>query len=156
MCKLNTPHFILVNRSQYGRGTDFKQDIVEYNGNTCYIRTSVNCFMKYINYLTDNDYAENFLNFFRNEQKRSIKMTSARSQPFRIKHNIKIGCYDGFRVCPRKVTERNMEKYMYENHFRSLWNSNGISFKKAIEELKLIFKVVDNVTSEIFFKLYYY
>ena len=31
--KLNTPEFTEVNRSQYGRGTDFKQEIVEYLGN---------------------------------------------------------------------------------------------------------------------------
>ena len=31
--KLNTPEIKKVNRSQYGRGTDFKQDIVEYIGN---------------------------------------------------------------------------------------------------------------------------
>ena len=33
--KLNTPHFNRVNRSQYGRGTDFKQDIDYYIGNKC-------------------------------------------------------------------------------------------------------------------------
>ena len=33
--KLNTPEFKKVNRSQYGRGTDFKQDIVDYIGNNC-------------------------------------------------------------------------------------------------------------------------
>ena len=48
--KLNTLEFKKVNRSQYGRGTDFKQDIVEYIGNNCYIPTSGNCFIKCINY----------------------------------------------------------------------------------------------------------
>ena len=47
--KLNTPEFKKVNRSKYGRGTDFKQDIVEYIGNNCYIPTSGNCFIKCIN-----------------------------------------------------------------------------------------------------------
>ena len=42
--KLNTPEFEKVNRSQYGGGTEFKQDIVEYIGNNCYIPTSGNCF----------------------------------------------------------------------------------------------------------------
>ena len=46
--KLNTPDFKKVNRSQFGRGTDFKQDIVEYIGNNCYISTSGNCFIKCI------------------------------------------------------------------------------------------------------------
>ena len=44
--KLNTPEFKKVNRSQYSRGTDFKQDIVEYIGNNCYIPTSGKCFIK--------------------------------------------------------------------------------------------------------------
>ena len=48
--KLNNPEFKKVNRSQYGRGTDFKQDIVEFIGNNCYIPTSGNCFIKCINY----------------------------------------------------------------------------------------------------------
>ena len=34
--KLNKPEFNKLNRSQYGRGTDFKQDVVEYIGNNCY------------------------------------------------------------------------------------------------------------------------
>ena len=66
--KLNTPEFKKVNRSQYGRGTDFKQDIVEYIGNNCYIPTSGNCFIKCINYFTKKDYTEEFLTFIRTEQ----------------------------------------------------------------------------------------
>ena len=62
--KLNTPEFKKVNRSQYGRGTDFKQDIVEYIGNNCYIPTSGNCFIKCINYFTKKDYTEEFLTLF--------------------------------------------------------------------------------------------
>ena len=68
--KLNTPEFKKVNRSQYGRGTDFKQDIVEYIGNNCYIPTSGNCFIKCINHFLKKDYTEKFLNFIRTEQRR--------------------------------------------------------------------------------------
>ena len=50
--KLNTPELKKVNRSQYGRGTDFKQDIVEYIGNNCYIPTSCNCSIKCIIFFT--------------------------------------------------------------------------------------------------------
>ena len=50
--KLNTPEFQKVNRSYNGRGTDFKQDIVEYIDNNCYFPTSGNCFTKCINYVT--------------------------------------------------------------------------------------------------------
>ena len=50
--KLNTPQFNGVNRSQNGKGTDFKQNYVEYIGNNRYIPTSGNCFKKCINYFT--------------------------------------------------------------------------------------------------------
>ena len=42
--KTNTPEFIQVSRSQFGRGADFKQHIVQYIDDNCYIPTSGNCF----------------------------------------------------------------------------------------------------------------
>ena len=145
---LNTPEFKKVNRSQYGRGTDFKRDFVEYIGNNCYNPTSGNCFIKCINYFTKKDYTEEFLTFIRTEQRRSNVMTSARIQPFCKKHNINIGCYDGFRVCPRNITQRNIALKIHNNHFCLIWKSNGVSFEKAIKELKDNFGVVDNVISD--------
>ena len=46
--KLNIPEFKKVNRPHCGRSTDFKQDIVEYIGNNCYIPTNGNCFQNVI------------------------------------------------------------------------------------------------------------
>ena len=151
---LNTPEFKKVNRSQFGRGTDFKQDIVEYIGNNCFIPTSGNCFIKYIIYFTKKDYTEEFLTSIRTEQRRSSVMTSARVQPFCRKHNISIGCYDGFRVCPRNITPRNTALKIHNNHFCLIWKSDGVSFDKAIGEIKDNFKVVDNVISDKHVKCY--
>ena len=67
--KLNPPEFGKVNRSQYGRGTDFKQDIVEYIGKNCYIPTSGNCFIKCINYFTKRLYRRIF-NLYSNRTKK--------------------------------------------------------------------------------------
>ena len=36
---------------------------------------------------------------------------------------------------------------MYKNHFCLIWKSQGVSFNKVIEELKINIKVVDNVLS---------
>ena len=118
--KLNTPEFKKVNKSKYGKGTDFKQDIVEYIRNNCYIPTSGNCCIKCINYFTKKDYTEEFLTFIRTEQRRSNVMTSARVQPFSRKHNINIGCYDGFRVCPRNITQRNIALKIHNNQLSKL------------------------------------
>ena len=75
-------------------------------------------------------------------------MTSARVQPFCRQHNINIGCYDGFRVCPRNIAQRNTALQIHNNHFCLIWKSDGVSFEKAIKELKDNFKVVDNVISD--------
>ena len=154
MYKLNTPEFKKVNRSRYGRGTDFKQDIVEYIGNNCYIPTNGNCFIKCINYFTKKDYTEKFLTFIRTEQRRSNVMTSARVQPFCRNHNIVIGCYDGFGVCPRNIAQRNIALKIHNNHFCLIWKSNGVSLDRAIKELKDNFRVVDSVISDKHVKSY--
>ena len=80
--KLYTPEFNRVNKSQYGRGSDFKQDIVEHAGYSCYIPTSSNCFVNCPNHLTDKDYMKEVLIFIRTEQRRSNVITSAGFQPF--------------------------------------------------------------------------
>ena len=35
--KINTLHFKKVNKSQYGNGCDFKHEIIEYQGNNCFM-----------------------------------------------------------------------------------------------------------------------
>ena len=147
--KLDTPHFKVVKRSAYGRGTNYMQEIIEYHGQNCYIPTSGMCFIKCINYFTKKDYTEEFLNFIRTEQRRSNVMTSARIQPFCRKYNINIGCFDGMRINPRNITQRNTALKIHNNHFCLIWKSDNVSFNQVIEdELKPNFKVVDNVVSD--------
>ena len=106
--KINTPYFNVIRRSAYGRGTNYMQEIVEYHGQNCFIPTSKMCFIKCIKYFTKKDYAEEFLTFIRSEQRRSNVMTSARIQPFCKKYNINIGCFDGTRINPRNLTQRDI------------------------------------------------
>ena len=101
----------MINRSQYGEDTDFKQDIDEFKGNNCYIPTSCNCFMKCIVHLNGKDYTEDLLYFRRTEQRQSNVMTSARIQPVCKKHNINKGCYGGFRVYPKKI-QKDVKHYI--------------------------------------------
>ena len=86
--KLNTPQSTIVNRSENGRGTDFKQDIVEYIGKNCSIPTSGNCFIKCIKYLSGRDFLNKFSTLIRDERRGSNVMTSARIQPFCKKYVI--------------------------------------------------------------------
>ena len=75
-------------------------------------------------------------------------MTKARIQPFCRAINISLEYYDGDRVFPRSVTNRDSALFSYNNHFCVIWKSEGISFKKAIEELKDNFLMVDIYITE--------
>ena len=79
--KIDTPQFNKVKRSQYGNGCDFKHEIIEYRGNNCFIPTKGYCFVKCINFLTGQDSKQQYLDFIRSEQRRTIIMTKA----FKIK-----------------------------------------------------------------------
>ena len=119
--KLYTPHFKVVKRSTYGRGTDYMQEIFENHGQNCYIPTSGMCFIQCINYFTKKHYSEEFLTFIRTEQRRNNVMTSARIQPFCKKYNINIGCFDTTRINPRILTQTDTALFICNNHFCLIW-----------------------------------
>ena len=128
----NTLQFNRVSRSPYARGTICRQDIFEFIGNNCFIPTSGKCYIKYNDYFTEKDYTEEFLTFIGTEQRRSHVMTSARIQPFCRKYNINIGCFDGTRINPRNLTQRNKSFFLHINHSCLIWKSQNISFNQAI------------------------
>ena len=146
--KLNTPQFNKVNRSQYSNGCDFKHEIIEYRGNNCFIPTKGYCFLKCVNFLTGDDYEEQYLDFIRNEKRRSNIMTKARIQPFCRANNINLGYYNEDRVFPRNVTNRDSALFLFNNHFCVIWKSESVSFKQAIKELKDNLKIVDKYITE--------
>ena len=146
--KIDTPIFNKVNRSKYGNGCDFKHEIIDNRGNNCYIPTKGYCFIKCINFLTGQDYKQKYLDFIRNEKRRTNIMTKSRIQPFRRENKITLGYYDGNGVYPRSVTNRNSALYLYNYHFCLIWKSQGVSFSQAIQELKANFKKVDNYITE--------
>ena len=146
--KIDTPQFNKVNRSQYGNGCSFDKIIIEYRGNNCYIPTKGYCFVKCINFLTGQDYKQQYLDFIQNEKRRSNIMTKARIQPFCKANNINLGYWDGERVFPRSVTNRDSALFLYNNHFCLIWKSEGVSFKQAFKELDENFKIVDNYITE--------
>ena len=93
------------------------QEIVEYQGKNCYIPTSGMCFIKCVNYFNKKDFTEEFLTLIRTEQRRSNVLKSARIQPFCRKYNISIGCFDGTRINPRNITQRDSALKIHINHF---------------------------------------
>ena len=146
--KIDTPIFNKVKKSQYRKGCSFDKTILDYCGNNCFIPSKGYCFVKCINFLTDQDYNDKYLDFIRSEQRRSNIMTKARIQPCLRKLGIDLGYYNGDRVFPRAVTNRDSALYLYINHFCSIWKSHDVSFNQAIQELKNNFKMVGNYITE--------
>ena len=146
--KLNTPQFRKVNRSQNGNGCDFEHEIIEYKVKNCFIPTEGYCFIKCVILLTGQDYKQQYPDFIRNEKRRTNIMTMSCIQPCLRKLGIDLGYYNGDRVYPRTVTNRDNALFLYNNHFSLIWKSEGVSFKDAIKELKDKFKTVDNFITE--------
>ena len=75
-------------------------------------------------------------------------MTMARIQPFCRASNINQGYWDGERVLPRSVTNRDSALFLFNDNFCLIWESENVSFSQAIRELKDNFKFVDNFITE--------
>ena len=146
--KINTPQFNLINRNEYGNGCDFKREIIENQGNNCFIPTKVYCFVKCINLLTGQDYKQQYLDFIRNKKRRSNIMTEARTQPFCKSNNISLGYYKEDRVFPRSVTNRDSALLLFNNQFCLIWKCEGVSFNQAVTELNDNFKLIDDYITE--------
>ena len=72
----------------------------------------------------------------------------ARIQPCLRKLGVDLGYFNGDRVYPRTVTNRDSALYLYNNHFCLIWKSQGVSFNQAVQELKDNFEMVDNSITE--------
>ena len=76
-------------------------------------------------------------------------MTMARIQPFCRANNINLGYWDGRRVFPTSVTNRDSAFFLNINHFCLIWKSEGVSFDYVIKnELIDNFKRVNIFISE--------
>ena len=98
--------------------------------------------------MSGQDYKQQYPDFIRNEKRRTNIMTMARIQPCLRKMGINLGYYNGERVFPRTVTNRDSALYFYINHFCLIWKSKNVSFNQAINELKANFKIVDKYIVE--------
>ena len=59
-----------------------------------------------------------------------------------------MGYFDGTRVFPGSVTDKNFCLFFYNNHFCLIWKSEDVSFNQAIKELEDNFEIFDNFITE--------
>ena len=103
---LNTPKIILVKRSKYGNGCDFKHQIVEYRDDNCYKTSNGYYFIKCIKFISGEDYKEQYQDSFRKEQRQSNTMTMAHIQPRSRKLGVNLGYYIGKELYPRTKNKK--------------------------------------------------
>ena len=110
--KIDTPKFNKKKRSQYGNGCDFKHEIIDCRGNNCFIPTKAYCFVKCVNFLTGEDYKQQYLEIIRSEHRRTNITTKTRIQPFCRANKINLVYYNIDRVFPRTVTKKDCSLYL--------------------------------------------
>ena len=107
----------MVNRLQYGKGTDYIHFIYEFVGIIFYIANSGHCFIKCNTHLTGNDYEQELLSFIRDGKERSCIKTLARTQFFCARNYTNLGDYNSKEIYQRLVTERNRSCFCITNTF---------------------------------------
>ena len=83
-----------INRSNYGKGCDAFNKILEYKGLLCYIPTGKACFRKCLEYIYKRDFSNECKDLMLGSDRCKNIITSAKIQPFCRKYKIKLGVYN--------------------------------------------------------------
>ena len=143
--------FKQVNRSEYGRGANEFNNILEYQGNNCYIPNGNGCFLKCINYISDKDFSIEYLEFIKSYRTRPSVMTRCRIPEFCERYKMDIGIYDlnRKRILPRTVKQKNICVYIHKNHYCVIWKKNRKdSLLNGVKEIENNFRYVKNKIKE--------
>ena len=107
-------NFKRVNRSNHGRGANEFNDILEYEGDRCYIPSGNGCFLKCINYIFDKDLSTEYFEFIKSYKRRKNVMTQCRIPQFCKRYKIDVGIYNlnSKRILPQTVKQKNICVYI--------------------------------------------
>ena len=144
-------NFKLVNRSEHGRGANEFNNILEYEGDNCYIPSGNGCFLKCINFIFNKDFSIEYFEFIKSYKRRPNVMTRCRIPEFCERYKIDIGIYDlnSGRILPRTVKQRNKCVYIHKNHYCVIWKKNRKgSLLNGVDEIDKNFKYVKNKINE--------
>ena len=137
-----TKVFNQIKRSNYGKGCDAFNKILEYKGKLCYIPTGNACFRKCLVFIYKRDFSNEYKEFKINFDRCKNIMTSAKIQPFCRKYNINLGVYKKKQrsILPKTITERRTCVLIHNNHFCVIWKTIKSSFSDAIKEIENNFR----------------
>ena len=140
-----------INRSEHGRGANEFNNILEYEGDNCYIPNGNGCFLKCINYIFDKDFSTEYFEFIKSYKRRQNVMARCRIPEFCKRYKIDIGIYDlnTKRILPWTVKQKNICVYIHKNHYCVIWKKNRKdSLLNGVNEIDKNFKYIKNKINE--------
>ena len=144
-------NFKRVNRSEYGRGADEFNNILEYEGKNCYIPSGNGCFLKCVIYIFDKDFSIEYFEFIKSYKRRPNVMARCRIPEFCKRYKIDIGFCDlnSKRILPWTVKQKNICVHIHKNHYCVIWKKNRKdSLLNVVREIEKNFKYVKNKINE--------
>ena len=96
-------NFKRVSRSEHRRGANEFNNILEYEGDNCYIPNGNGCFLKCVDQIFEKDFSMEYFEFIQSYKKRTNVMTRCRIADFCERYKTDIGIYDpkSKRILPR-------------------------------------------------------
>ena len=144
-------NFKRVNRSEHGRGANEFNNILEYEGENCYIPSGNGCFLKCINYIFDKDFITEYFEFIQSYKRRTNVMSQCRIPEFCKRNKIDIGIYylKTKRILPQTVKQKNICVCIHKNHYCVIWKKNRKdSLLNGVYEIERNFKYFKNKINE--------
>ena len=119
-------NFKRVSRSEHGGGAKEFNNILQYEGENCYIPNGKACFLKCINYIFKKDFSMEYFEFIQSYKRRPKVMTPCRIPEFCQRQERDIALYDlkSKRILPRSVKQRDVYVYIHKNHYCVIWKKN--------------------------------
>ena len=144
-------NFKRVNRSEYGRGANEFNNILQYEGKNCYISSGNGCFLKCINYIFDKNFSIENFEFIKSYKGRPNVMARCRIPEFCKRYKIDFGICDlnSKRILPWTVKQKNICVHIHKNHYCVIWTKNRKdSLLNGVQEIEKNFKYVKNKINE--------
>ena len=138
-----TTVFNQLKRSSYGRGSDAYHNILQKEGELCYIPTANACFRKCSEYIYKKGFSNDYKEFILDSDRCKIKMTLAENQPFCSKHGLDISVHslNSKRILPQINRKKNICLYFHKNHLCVIWKLNrGTKPLDAVVEIENSFR----------------
>ena len=143
--------FKRVTRSEHGRGANEFNNILEYEGEICFILSGNGCFLKCINYIFKKDFSTEYFEFIQSYKRRTNIMTRCRIPEFCKRYKIDIGIYNlnSERILLWSVKQKNICVHIHNNHYCVIWKKNRKdSLLNGVNEIEKNFNYVKNKINE--------